>query len=313
MPTTEQCLYRPGEDTLWMGLSFAALNEDQVAHQQCEVGDKVHCHLGVWWQKAGPFFWTPCFRYRQINHRVSWPRPTLALAGFTHLSGAGSVSNGVYPAIVREDISTYSIRGLPKKRRNLVRKALDHVRVRPVENIQDLLGDGLEVYRSWHQRVRWGRDKSNDGSFAFWISKVFRTTRRTILGAYSDDRLIGFMLPVAVGQVASMSFIASHTEYLNHCPNEALFHAFLCIARQTPGIQMADFGPVSRKPTLDHFKRGFGEIREFPSYTWINPLSRPFVLGWIHSRYPWLQAEPGGLTPLRLEDRTPQDNRGTSD
>jgi hypothetical protein len=67
-----------------------------------------------------------------------------------------------------------------------------------------------------------------------------------------------------------------------------LYHAFLCIARQTPGIEMADMGPTSSKATLDNFKLHYGQVLELPCYTWVNPAVN-VLLGWhIRQRYPWL-------------------------
>jgi hypothetical protein len=96
------------------------------------------------------------------------------------------------------------------------------------------------------------------------------------------------MLPSATHHVASPAFVASHTDFLRLGPNYALFHAFLCIARQTPGVQIAEFGPLCAKSSLNNFKLKFGKLIKFPSYTHINPLIRPFVANWLRVRYPWL-------------------------
>jgi len=275
------------EDHLWAGLSFPVLELDEMAAGQAAVEDKVHFHRGVWWRRARPGFYQPCFPFQEVNPAESWPKRTNALAGFTHLTSAG-VENASYRAIVRPNTFTYSIAQLSRDRRHSVRRGLANLEVRPIERLTDLLEDGFRVYASWRERAGWGRNKVARGSYAGWISRAFSRPKRIALGAYSGETLVAFMLPYAVCHVASPAFIASHTDYLKSCPNEALFHAFLSITRQTPGAQMADFGTVSAKPTLDRFKERFGELTDFPAYTWINPLVRPAARVWIRKRYPWL-------------------------
>jgi hypothetical protein len=286
------------EDLLWAGLSFPVLTEEELAHQQAAVEDRVHFHRGIWWRRAGPCFYLPCFPFARVDHRNSWPLLARALAGFMHLSAPGSPTNGVYRAIVCEQVGLYSMMDLPGRRRAKIRKALSQLRVRPIERLDDLLTDGHEVYASWHERARWGRDKSHRDSYGGWVSKAFLQHGRLTLGAYLGDRLVAFMLPYAAHHLASTGFVASHTGFHKYSPNDALFQAFLCIARQTRGIEMAYFGPVSSRVSLDQFKLGYGLIREFPSYTWINPLIRPMFNKWVRPRYPWLR----GVDAIRPSD-----------
>ena len=276
------------EDLLWSGLSLQILSEEELARRQGAVEDKVHFHRGVWWRQARLFFWMPCHTHSRVDHRESWPHPLRALAGFMHLAAPGTPSNGIYRAIIREDLTNYTIRSLSKDRRYFVRKALGHLNVRQVKNLHELITDGYEVYVSWRQRVQWGRDKSERAVFEAWMRRDFRQPKCFVLGAYSGNKLIAFMLPKVVGNAAMLSYVASHSDFLKYFPNDALFHAFLCIARQTPGVATADFGPVSSKASLDQFKLHYSSIKEFPSYTWINPLVRPMFNKWIRPRYPWL-------------------------
>lgn len=282
------------EDQLWAGLSFPVLSEEELAQGQFVAGDKVHFHRGVWWLQVRSLFCAPCFPYSQVDHRKSWPYLLRGLAGFTHLSLPYAPSNGMYAAIVHENVPNYSIRDLSTDRRTKLRKALTHLNVRIVEQARELVTGGFEVYSSCHQRIGWGRNKTDRATFEAWIRRAFQRQGRTILGAYHGNKLVAFMLPYAVGNIAVQSYLASHTEYLKYRPNEAIIHAFLSIARQTAGVEMADFGPVSSKASLDSFKQHFGSIRHFPSYTWINPILRVTMRKWLRRRYPWLRSDASG-------------------
>lgn len=276
------------EDQLWSGLAFDVVDEDELADQFAAGGDRVHKHSGVWWRELKFGFCMPCFSYAEIDHRKVTPHPLKSPAGYIHVAETGSPSNMTYRTYVRDDLSHYCLQALGKWRRRTVRRVLASLEVRPVQNLQDLLGPGYEVYVSWHTRVCWGADKSRRSDYEAWITRVFRQPRQMVLGAYKQGVLIAFMLPKAVRHVATPSFVASHSDFLSASPNDALYHAFLSIARQTPGITLAGFGPVSTKESLDKFKLAYCSIHEAPSYLWLNPVVRLLAGDRIRRKYPWI-------------------------
>ena len=277
------------EDLLWSGLQFDVVDEEELARQQAVGGDRVHKHAGVWWRELKLGFSQPCFVYSEIDNTEAHPSPLRSMLGYMHVAAPHSPANLTFRTYVRENIPEYSIRTLGKWRRRTIRRVLNALTVRPVEDINDLLGAGYDVYVSWHTRVGWGSDKTNRSVYSSWITRVFHQPHQMVLGAYrKDDRLVAFMLPKAVRHVATPSFIASHSDALPEGPNDALYHAFLCIARQSPGITMAGFGPVSTKASLDTFKLAYFQVREAPAYLWLNPVVRLIANDLLRRRYPWL-------------------------
>jgi hypothetical protein len=276
------------DDLLWAGVTLPVLCEDELARQQIASGDPVRLHRGVWWRQLKHSFSMPSYTYKQIDHEMAWPAHRDRVGGFMHLASPSSPSNGSYRAIVNDDVKRYSVQALSAKTRCHVRSGLAHLTVRPVEQQEDFTSQAHRVYVSWHNRTQWGRDKSEGARFDQWMSSVFQQTKRLILGAYLQDNLVAFMLPYAAGDTAFLAFAASHSEFLELHPNDALNHAFLTIARQTPGIETADFGPLCNKVSLNEFKLHYGRVKEFRSYTRLNPLLRPFVKGQLRRRYPWL-------------------------
>jgi len=277
------------EDLLWSGLRFTVTDEEEFAREQEAAGDRVHLHDGVWWRDMRYGFCQPCFCFRELDHRQARPNLARSPAGYMHPAAAGSPVNSIYRLIVREGMQQYSLQQVEsRKKRTAVRAGLSQLDVRPVTNLEDLLGDGYGVYASWRERTAWGTNKSQRSVYEAWITNAFRRPKRTVLGAYQKNKLVAFMLPAAVLNVAFISYIASHTDALPAYPNDALYHAFLCVARQTPGIEMAQMGPVSSKPTLDKFKLQYGSVKEIPSYMWINPAVRVLLGRRMAQRYPWL-------------------------
>jgi hypothetical protein len=289
------------EDQLWTGMEFPVLSPEELARQQANVEDRVHHNCGVWWRRARPFFWQPCFTYQPLDPSEAWPSRLLALGGFTHIAKEGAETNGFFRSIVHDNIPNYSIRVVSRERRTKIRQGLAHLTVRMLEPAE-LLDQGYEVYVSWRNRVGWGRNKGTPHKYKGWIGKVIKQPKRLRVGAFHQNRLVAFMLPFACDGFVVLSYIASHSDSLRLHPNDVLYHTLMTIGRQTRGIRMAEFGPVSSKESLDKFKLGYGSVREFPSYTWINPILRPFVVGTIHRKYPWLQsvASPEAVIPSPL-------------
>jgi len=284
------------EDELWPGLTFPVMDKCEMPAQHTAGGDLVHCHRGVWWKQLNRLFCMPCSLFEEVDPRESWPDPRRALAGYLHLSPEGAESNAIYPAIVNDAVKQYSVKRLASKRKSgMIRGALAKLEVRPVPT-EELLREGYKVYTSWHQRVAWGRDRTYQ-SFADWVQSACGNPKQMVLGAFVEGRMAAFMLPYATGAVVAPSFLASHTDYLIHRPNDVLYHAMLCIARQTPGITLADFGPLCSKPSLNEFKLRFGKLREFPAYARINPILRLFAAERMRIRYPWLVVHAAGKRP----------------
>jgi hypothetical protein len=206
-----------------------------------------------------------------------------------HLAADGTQANGIYRAIVRENPARYSISSFSKDRRYFIRRGLEHFNVRPVERVEDLLKDGYDVYASWSRRTGWATGQESQ-KFNAVISRCFQQSRCLALGAYIGNKLAAFVLPCRVGNVVMVSFLASHSDHLKCFPNDALFHSLLSIARQSTGVDVVFFSGMSIAPSQNAFKLHYGTIKQFPSYTWINPVMRPIFDKWVRPRYPSLSS-----------------------
>jgi hypothetical protein len=208
-----------------------------------------------------------------------------------HLAADGAPSNATFPAIVRDDVSSYRLANLSKYRRHNVRRAVHKVQVRPVEDLRVLLSDGYEVYVSWHERVHWGRNKGRQ-EYKTWITREFQQPKNLALGAYCGDKLVAFTFSNACGETAMLNFAVSHSDYMDTYANDLLYHALLSIARQTPGIERFSFGPASSKGSLDHFKLHYAMVKSLQAYVWLNPIVRVTAGKYLARRYPWLFSPP---------------------
>jgi hypothetical protein len=276
------------EDLRWSGLSFEQLCDEELAGLELAAGARVHFHKGVWWKSAKPFFCRTLFTLTEVDHHSSWPHPLSAPLGFLHIARTDSPSNGSYPVMLRERIPDYSLAQLSKDRRYFVRHSLTNFDIR-IASRTDLLRNGYKVYAEWSNRVQWGLRNSKPERFETWIARAFRT-KHTVLAAYRGTEMAAFALVRVVGRTAVLQTVASHGAYLRYFPNDGLYHAFLCISRQT-GVDRALFGAPSTKHSQNEFKLHYGSMKRFPCYVWINPLLRPIWERWRY-RLQWMHEEP---------------------
>jgi hypothetical protein len=196
---------------------------------------------------------------------------------------------------LREHVSNYSIAQLSKDRRYFVRRALTNLDIR-IANPQDLLRDGYMVYADWSKRVQWGLRNSSSYKFETWIARAFQT-KRTVIAAYRGNQMVAFVLVYVVGRTAVLQSVTSHGAYLRYFPNDGLYHAFLCISRQT-GVDTVLFGAPSTKHSQNEFKLHYGAIKRLPCYTWINPFIRTIGERYLRKNYQGLQPQPEGTSDL---------------
>ncbi len=72
--------------------------------QQIQLGETLHEHRGVWWQRQGPFYWKPAIPYQCIRPGQAKPSLMRALVGYSHAVDEGMPHN-----------RTWSLMALPER------------------------------------------------------------------------------------------------------------------------------------------------------------------------------------------------------
>lgn len=267
-------------------LILESLTIEELVAQDSSVEDYFHFHKGVWWRKIRPFFYQPAFFFQSIKPKSSSPAFCKALIGYHHVIPEAFQANGHFRMLIYKDIKSYSFDLLDGKEKNLIRKAHKFLEIKRITDVNDLLIDGYETYVSFRKRTNWGYDKSNYRIFSQWITKAFALKKRIFLGVYFNDKLIAYCIPYAVEGMAYIGVIISHSEYLIYRPNDLMINTFLAICKNSPDVTTANIGPVSLKPSIDHFKMKYGfEIVKYPTYIWLNPFVKFIIKKFYKNKY----------------------------
>lgn len=166
-------------------------------------------------------------------------------------------------------------------------RALAAFRIKPVTELQDLLGNGYDVYLDWERRIGDERlTSSYRGSFDRWMTSVFARPYGMILGAYSGDRLVAFMTSYAAGGFANCSKIFGHSEFNPQTPSSALLYSFVKIASNNPEIRRVWHGLHHTNPSLQRYKSVMGfDLVSYPAYIKLRAGIRPLAQWCFPTQY----------------------------
>ncbi len=272
--------------------SFPIASVDELADHFLRTGRKVHKHDNIWWREIRPFFCMPLLWLTPITPEAARPNPTKSLCGYLHNVPVESPSNGKLTYFLLDDVSQYSIDTLKNSARRNTLKGINELVTCKVENLEDLLTDGYEVYLSWKKRIWKDKavDLSNPNVFRKRLTNEFNFSKNLILGSYYNGRLVAFLIGFAVDQTAYFEKMYTHRDYHYLHPSEALTYYFIEACKQSGCITTVWDGFKSRRASLNDFKkRGGSKEVTFPTYIKLNPLVRLGMNIFLRKRYNWLR------------------------
>jgi hypothetical protein len=265
----------------------------EAVEADSKIGSHFHYSRGVWWKEVRPFFYQPMPFIKPIIPHRTGPDPLKALGGFYHAVPDGAVSNGVIITNEISDSTNYETVIIKAKMRNQIKRALKSVRVCQVDNLDDLLDDGYQIYMDWVNRTNDNMTKQHDvQTYRNWITRVFHHPYVLILGAYYENRLIAFSTSYAVDGIAEGSRMYSINAYQNLYPSTALTYAMIKISQNNAGIKRIMNGLRSHKASLEKFKAklGFSHV-SYPAYVYIRPIIRSVVRWFMPIQYKRLMGQ----------------------
>lgn len=249
---------------------------------------RVAFHDGVWWQRMKLFYSCPLNFLKTYSRGKVRPPFLSGVIGYEHVVPTKAEGNAEMAVVLLPDMSQYDLGRLSSKKRNQIRRGLERVEVRKMDNVRDLLEQGLEINRS--SLSRQGRADSCNLPWLvdekLWRQEVERTHRfgaREHWGAYCSGRLVAWLQARDIEGIVQIRNAMSHSAYLSYYPNDALYHTFLMDCRTRGGVTSVFFGMASVgdpnliefKPTLLEYKKQLGfELVHLPVYRWLNPAIR---------------------------------------
>jgi hypothetical protein len=260
---------------------------EEVVGADRGVGDRFHFSTGVWWREVKPFFHLPAsFMTRIVPHQAK-PNPWRSMGGYYHMVPEGVTGNGLIVTNEISDLAHYGLESIGRDKRRQIRRGLASLRIRRVEELNHLLGDGFRVYLDWERKTNDVRVKlSNPAAFNRWITRTFLHPYELILGAYAEDRLVAFLIVDAVEGVGQALKICSDSAFDELTPSSALYYAYVKICGQNSQIRKACAGFRTLKPSLEHYKSRLGyQHVAYPAFISLPPVIRPLVRWWLPTEY----------------------------
>lgn len=260
---------------------------EELVEADRRVESRFHLSGGIWWREVKPFFYQPAAFMTPIPPHKAKPSPWRALGGYYHMVPEGSSGNG---RVVVNEISHpagYALDGLKKQVRYDVRRGLSHLRIRRVENLDDLLNEGYRVYLSWEERTQDVRVQRSDPQvFRRWMTATFHHPHEVILGAYEGDRLVSYVIFHAVDGIAEMTKSFNDVSLSRWAPSSTLLYAYIKICGQNAAIQRVCHGLRAHKESLENYKAKFGFRHvEYPAYIRLRAALRPLAKWLMPGQY----------------------------
>ncbi len=230
-----------------------------------------------WWRVKVQFSWALDF-FRPLSRPPRLPllRSALGCQYPTSEAEANSLTHfNVIPSLANYDFAR-----LGTKRRNMVRKALKLNEVAPLDlgNPKTYV-EACEVWNSHVVRTSWSRKYTPEQFTQHWRPLIDMPGTR-VLGARrrSDGVLCAWLIVRGVAGTLYVDTIASHTDRLDVCPNDALVYSAVWNAARTQGFAHANYFLRSYLEPIEKFKRAFGfDPSGIPSRVIVNPLMAPIL------------------------------------
>ena len=242
------------------------LTEAEFVHQQQALGRRIHEHDGVFWEEVYPFYCKPAFVYKAFDPGTARPARLRSLLGYSHQVLTPGLGNRTVPFMVldRAGLDGFGLMKLPPKKRNQVRRALEHCEVKPITDLETVLERMREINLSQARRQEQGAgaepparrytDEAED-----WRTQIRRDFALHGLewwGAFVNGMLVAYLRTYQVDGIRVIQQVKSDTDYFKFHPVDALYYEVLSMVAADSTCQRIMNGDP-RHESLNHFKEQF--------------------------------------------------------
>jgi hypothetical protein len=240
--------------------------EQNAQQKQSNLGCKLHCFGGVWWERQQPFYAKPAFEFQSFAPGIARPDRTKGFLIYSHQVPSPDMGNRRvdWMMLEGEDLRQFSLARLRSEKRNQVRKGLKNCEVRIITDIEPHLDQALQINATQatrHMATGWFTRSS--AYFArhtqAWKSETrlhFSLPGWQWVGAFVQGQLVAYMRTLQVADVLFIMSMKSHTEFLKLCASDAIYFTALEAAGHSNSVsRIVNGGPM--RPSLDRFKEQF--------------------------------------------------------
>lgn len=258
------------------------MNVEEYAEQELRLGKRLLKRDGVWWKEIKRCFYRPLDFHTALALGASRPDRLKALVGYEHLVPGAERANGVYVSMEVDGSGPYDLSSFKKKRRYCIKRGLEELEIRRVEDLEEVLDQIYEVNVSAYARFDWPGNHEGMTNRDLLEKHARRTFglpgRQDFFGAFYQGRLVAHLSSIQLEPVMMICSYLAHSDYLQYFPSEALIYTFTKQALEKPGIQRITFGPECARESLNQFKEHMGFKRvKYPLLRRLNPLLVPAI------------------------------------
>lgn len=215
---------------------------------------------GGWWYQVRPGFAWPVDAIDPIAGGGRTLPYRATFLGYQFVVPDGEASNSTLVINTILDVPGYGVGSIDDKRRNAIRKGLRACEVVKVDAVDEAWVPG--VVAAWNDlvgRTGWKSRRNATMVRETW-TRLLDLPATTILLAIdrTSGRVAGFLITKVFGQTAYVDTIASSSDLLSSCPNDALMYAFIRNAQQIPAVRKIHYAIKSNVEPLERFKTSLG-------------------------------------------------------
>lgn len=249
---------------------------------------------GDWWWGAKPqFAWKMDF-FHPLERVPRLPR-FKRLLGCQYPAADQLVNSLVHINIIRQ-LEGYDLDRVASQKRRAIRKGLKHLDIVALDPCDpQIVEQARVVWNSHVERTGWNR-KFDGGAFANHWRPLADMAATCVIGARTRQTgaLCAWLIARVVEGTVYIDTIASHTERLEHRPNDTLIFTVLYNGARSGGVRHANYFLRSALAPLEKFKQSLGfDSSGVPARTEINLLAafairhlKPALWRRLHGNWP---------------------------
>lgn len=254
---------------------------------------------GRWWYHVKPGFAWPVDYFRPVAEN-SHGLDRKLLLGWQHPVASQESDSRVWLNVIHE-LGGYGLGRVASNKRRAIRKGVRNLNVQVVDpSNPDLAREACVVWNShvdrtgWNHRMEPGRFIETWRELARWPGTTVMTARDPGHG----NQLCAWLIARVIDDTVFVDTIASHTDRLEHRPNDTIIFQCLVLAEQM-GVRHAHYSLKSKLESLEAFKQSLGfDAHPFPSrlrLRWpISPIlrrARPDIYMRLQGDPVWMEGE----------------------
>lgn len=266
--------------------------DDQASANALKIaGQSVHLHDGIWWLQVGPGFCKPVDLLRRLIPAAARPALLQRWMGYSHLVADAALANWHWDVmyLAGDGLRQFELSCVKPKRRRRIKHALAALQVRRIADIQPLLPAMNEINIITATRTGHGKPASyyveKRAEWERFMTREFALRGREWWGAFFEGRLVAYYYSHVISRTLYINAAKSHTDFLNHGPNDALVFSLLEHHRNQADCEQVVYGDWSPDvPSLNEFKEQYGFAHvALPVFRVQTPLMR-LALPWMQRK-----------------------------